>query len=120
MWLKIKVWTKILIGSALALYTLLFVYNNTGQKIEFWWWFQRSQPASVFTLAMGAFILGVIVTVMAMTTFRTLRQVRELRERSRSQRIERELSDMKSKAAMLQTRPATMPATAPPPQELPE
>jgi len=119
MWLKIKVWTKVVIGAALALYTLLFVYNNTGSEIKFWWWFGRSQPASVFTLALGAFFLGVIVTVMLMTTFRTMRQVRELRERSRAQRIERELADMKSKAAMLQTRPPT-PSGAVPPQEMPE
>jgi hypothetical protein len=31
--------------------------------------------------------------------------VQDLRDRNRSQRMERELADMKSKASMLQTRP---------------
>ena len=46
----------------------------------------------------------------------------KLRTRARSDRMERELADMKSKAAMLHTRPpvSTPASVTPPPQEFPE
>ena len=52
-----------------------------------------------------SFFAGVISTILIRTTWRTLRQVRNLRDRSRGQRMERELAEMKQKAATLQTKP---------------
>ena len=58
--------------------------------------------------------------------FRTVRQIRELRVRSRAAKLEAEVRDMRSKAAMLQTKPAGGGATpastidiAPPVSDLP-
>ena len=118
MWLKIKVWAKIVVASVLALYALLFIYNNSGQPVQFWWWFNHTQPASVFTLASLAFVAGVIAAIVVRTTWKTVRQIRELRTRARTDRLERDLADMKTKASMLQTRPK--PTGAVPPQEMPE
>ena len=104
MWLKIKVWTKVIVASVLALYALLFIYNNSGQPVQFWWWFNHTQPASVFTLSSLAFAAGAIAAVLIRTTWKTYTQIRELQRRSRAQKMERDLADMKSKAAMLKTR----------------
>ena len=106
MWLKIKVWTKVIVGCTLGLYALLFIYNNTGKQVDFWWWFGRPTSASVFTLAFLAFLSGVVCAILVRTTWTTYRQIGELQRRSRAQKMERDLADMKSKAAMLQTREA--------------
>ena len=125
MWLKIKVWTKIIVASLLGLYVLLFIYNNTGKQVDFWWWFRHTESASVFTLSFIAFVSGAVAAILVRTTWTTARQIREVRRRNRTDRLERDLADMKTKAAMLQTRPkpttsGTTTTTAPPPQEMPE
>jgi hypothetical protein len=45
---------------------------------------------------------------------RTVKQIRELRHRGRQEKIERDINEMKAKAAMLQTRPAGTDTTANP------
>jgi len=113
MWLKIKVWTKVVVASVLALYALLFVYNNTGKQVDFWWWFGKPTTASVFTLAFVSFLSGVISAILVRTTWKTYSQIRELQRRSRAQKVERDLAQMKSKAAMLKTRDTPSASTAP-------
>jgi hypothetical protein len=61
-------------------------------------------------LVFFAFLIGGLVAILAATTFRTVRQVKELRARNRSGRLEREVADMRAKAAMLQTKPTGTPA----------
>src|SRR5215213_11480729 len=111
MWLKIKVWTKITLASLLAIYVLIFVLKNTTQDVTFWWWFNRTSSTSVFMLALFAFLSGAIGMILVRTTWKTVTQVRELQRRSRTHKIERDLADMKSKAAMLKTR--EIPSSAP-------
>ncbi len=105
-WLSIKAWTKGILFSAILLYSILFVYNNSGKPVDFWWWFKHVHQTSVFLLAAGAFASGMLFTVIVSTTWKTVRQVRELQSRSRRDKLERDLTDMTAKAAMLQTRPA--------------
>jgi uncharacterized integral membrane protein len=104
MWLKIKVWTKITLASLLAIYILVFVLKNTTQDVTFWWWINRTSNTSVFMLALFAFLSGAIGMILVRTTWKTYTQIRELQRRSRTQKMERDLADMKSKAAMLKTR----------------
>ena len=105
LWLKIKVWTKGIVAVLVVLYVLLFVYNNSD-KATVWWWFNHKFESSTLVLIGVAFLAGVISTVLFRTTLRTIRQVQDLRSRSRADRLEREMADMKSKAEMLQTKPA--------------
>ena len=105
LWLKIKIWTKITVAALLTIYVLIFVMKNGGRTAEFWYWFNREVETSLLFLVMYAFLVGVITTVLVGTALRTLRQIRELRSRNRSERLEAEIADMKTKAAMLQTRP---------------
>lgn len=107
MWLKIKIWTKVTLASLLAIYTILFVYNNSN-PVKFWWWLGREHETSVYKLSLGTFAAGAIAWIILRTTFKTIGQVREVRRRGKQQRMERDLADIKSKAAMLQTRPAAV------------
>jgi uncharacterized integral membrane protein len=106
MWLKIKVWTKVVLFSLVFLYALLFIWMNGDKTARFWYWPKHEPEWPVLFLTLGAFLTGVIVTILLRTTFKTIGQVRELQARSRAQRLQREVEQMKTKAAMLRTRDA--------------
>jgi len=106
MWLKIKVWTKVTLFGLLFLYVLIFIYQNSDKTAKFWYWRHREPEPSVLVLVLCAFLTGVVGTVLLRTTFKTLRQIREMQSRSRAERLEREVTEMRSKAAMLRTKPA--------------
>lgn len=104
MWLKIKVWTKAIVFGLVFLYALLFILNNGDRTAKFWYWFGREPEWPVLYLVLGAFVTGIVVTVLLRTTFKTLRQIRELKSRSRAEKLQREVDSMKAKAATLRTR----------------
>jgi uncharacterized integral membrane protein len=103
-WLKIKVWTKITIGVALFLYGIVFLYQNGSRPVKPWFWIGREPDTSVLVLVLCAFLVGVIGTILFRTTIKTIRQLRNLAERTRAERLEREVADMRTKAAMLRSR----------------
>lgn len=106
LWLKIKVWTKITLFLLLVIYVLIFITENNSQKVEFW--FFPTKPAaetSVFLLTLYAFLAGVIGFVLVRTTFATIRQVRDLQHKTRTERLEREMAEMRTKAALLRPKP---------------
>jgi uncharacterized integral membrane protein len=105
MWLKIKVWTKVALFAVLMLYVLIFIYMNGDKSAKFWYWFERQPEWPVLFLVSGAFIAGIVVTILLRTTFITIRQFRELKARTRADRLQREVAEMKQKAAMLRTKP---------------
>ena len=119
LWLKIKVWTKVTIAAVIFLYLLIFLLKNSGEQAKFWFWFNRSYNGALLYLVLFAFLIGGLVTILATTTFRTLRQIRELRARSRSAKLEAELNDMRTKAAMLQTRSSGTSSQIPEPKIAP-
>jgi hypothetical protein len=104
LWLKIKVWTKVAIVFALFVYGVVFVYQNSSKPVKPWFWFGREPDTSVLILVLCAFLLGVIGTILFRTTIKTIRQIRNLRERTRAERLEREVVEMRTKAAMLRSR----------------
>jgi hypothetical protein len=104
LWLKIKVWTKLTIVLALFFYAVVFIYQNASRRVTPWFWFDQARETSVLTLVLCAFLLGVIGTILFRTTLKTVRQLRHLAERSRANRLEREVADMRTKAAMLRSR----------------
>jgi hypothetical protein len=107
LWLKIKVWTKVLIFFALLLYAILFIYQNSTREVKPWFWFGHGETTtSVLILGLCAFLAGVIGTIVTRTTFKTVRQIRQLKDRTRSDRLQREVEEMKMKAAKLRSRPA--------------
>jgi hypothetical protein len=106
LWLKIKVWAKLLLFAALVIYVITFIAKNIEPQVQLWvWYFEPRLDISVLLLVLVTFLIGVIGTVLSRTTFATLRQLREIRQRSRSERLEREVEEMRTKAAMLRSRP---------------
>ena len=106
MWLKIKVWTKVVLFAVLALYLLIFIYMNGDKTASFWYWPKREPQWPVLFLVLGSFLAGVLITILLRTTFTTLRQIRDLQARTRAERLQREVESMKTKAAMLRTKDA--------------
>jgi IS1 family transposase len=105
-WLKIRVWTKSLLGIALLGYLLAFIFANSGKTVRFWWFFRQEPETSLLFFTLFTFLFGVIVTLLVRAFFKTMRQIRELREKNRVARLERENADMRTKASMLKTRDA--------------
>jgi uncharacterized integral membrane protein len=104
LWLKIKIWTKIVIFVVLLIAVLVFLVQNINKPVTIWLW-NDIQTTLLKVLAVTV-LISVIFTILIGTTFRSVRQIKELRARNRSRRLEEDLADMKTKAAMLQTRSA--------------
>ena len=104
LWLKIKIWAKVMTFSVIALYVLAFVLKNSGESVPLWIWFGPEKQVALLVLLLTTFLTGVIGTLLVRTIFKTMRQIREAGERGRSQKLEREIADMKAKAGRLQTR----------------
>ncbi|HSU67107.1 MAG TPA: LapA family protein [Tepidisphaeraceae bacterium] len=113
LWLKIKIWFKATLVAALLVYIILFTYFNASEKAHFWYWFHHQPETTLLVLVLCAFLAGVVASFLIGTTFRTMRQIHELQNRSRAQRLDRQIADIHSKAAMLQTKPAANPTTLP-------
>src|SRR5688572_15018614 len=107
LWLKIWIWTKVVVFSLLTIYLLIFLSKNSDKTAKFWFWFYKDYELPLLLLAFFSFLAGVAGTILVRTTFRTLRQIRDVRGRSRTERLEREVADMRTKAAMLKTRETT-------------
>jgi uncharacterized integral membrane protein len=107
LWLKIKVWTKIVVAAFIVTYLVTFIAKNSAYEAKVWFFFFK-EPYTVPLLYLIFFVFlgGVVGTILVRTTFKTLKQVTELRTRTRQDRLEREMADMKAKAARLQTRPS--------------
>ena len=116
-WLKIKVWTKAILALAVFLYVLVFIAKN-NDRVRFWWWYNREDQYSMLLLIAISFVAGVVCTILFRTTLRTIRQIRDLRTRSRTDKIERELADMKEKASRLQTKPTAATTSDTPPSDI--
>jgi len=120
LWLKIWVWVKSIVLALITLYVLLFTLQNADQQVKVWLWFGEPVQHSLLVVLVLTLLLGIVGTILVRTIFRTVKQIRELRQRSRTDKLEREILDMKTKAAMLNTRPeppvsSPLPASDPPP-----
>ena len=117
LWLRIKVWFKVTVAAAIVIYIILFVFfNASGEKVPFWYWYHREPSTTPLVLMLCSFLAGVVASLLLGTTIRTVRQIQDMKERSRAQRLDRQIADIHSKAAMLQTKPAS-PETVEPPKE---
>src|SRR5437660_11629111 len=106
-WLKFKIWFKLILFGLIALYILLFLLKNYDTKVTVWLWFGETgtYTSSILALVFAVFVLSVIGTLLTSTIWRTVRQIRESSARSRTQRLEKTIAEMNAKAAKPQTRP---------------
>jgi len=113
LWLKIKVWTKIVVTILVVLFVLLFIFFNFNATVE------PELSLVVVKFAHASILLVLLITAMVSifgwwlfrTIFRTLRQLAELRRRSALDKLQRAEADRAAKAAMLKTRPDSTPPT---------
>ena len=115
LWLKIKIWTKVILFGLVFLYVLLFAVSNYDNKAKLWFFPGKEPELPTLLIVLFAFLGGIVVYFLVRTTLVTMRQVRELKERSRSAKLERAVQDMQNKAAMLRAKP-TGAATIPEPE----
>jgi uncharacterized integral membrane protein len=105
-WLKIKIWTKIAIFSLAMIFLLIFVFRNYDRPADVWVWFGEEEVhTSVLKLIVSMLLAGVLGTLLVRMAFGTLRQIRELRQRNATNQLHKDVADIKTKAAMLQTKP---------------
>lgn len=113
LWLKIKIWFKVTLIAAVFVYVIMFTAENASEKAHFWYWFNHKPETTLLLLVCCAFVAGVVASLLVRTTIRTMRQISELQHRSRIHRMDQQIADIHSKAAMLQTKP---PATSAAPE----
>jgi hypothetical protein len=110
-WLKIKIWTKIILFSIVVVYLLLFIFKNSDQELTIWWWFGHDIKTSALELIPCVLLGGVIGTVVVRMAFRAITQIRDLKQRNATARLNRDMEDIRNKAAMLQTKEPAPPKT---------
>jgi uncharacterized membrane protein YciS (DUF1049 family) len=106
LWLRIKIWFKVTLVAAVFVYVGCFTYENASEEVRFWYWHNHQPETNLLLLVLCAFGAGVVTALLFRTTVRTMRQINDLKHRSRVNRIDRQIADIHSKAAMLQTKPA--------------
>jgi len=111
LWLKIKIGTKITVFAILSLAVLIFLIQNVNKPVNVWLW--NDIDTTLLRVLFVTMLVSVVFTILVGTTFRTIRQIRELRARSRASKLEKEVADMRAKAAMLQTRPSAAGSATP-------
>ena len=115
-WLKIKIWFKLVLFGLIAIYIFLFLLKNYDTTVNVWLWFGQTgtYTSSILALVFAVFVISVIGTLLTSTIWRTVRQIREAGARSRTQRLEKAIAEMNAKAAKLQIRPdPTVPTDTP-------
>src|SRR4051812_4945605 len=110
LWLKIKVGFKIAIFAILSICTLVLLIQNVNRPVKVWFW--NEIDTTVIKALSVTVLVSVVFTILIGTAFRTIRQIREIRARSRAEKLQQDITDMKTKAAMLQTKPTGEPAPA--------
>jgi hypothetical protein len=106
LWLNIKIWTKITIFSLVVIYLALFLFKNADQPVTIWFIFGKDPiRTTALTVMPLAFLAGVIGTLLVRMAFRAVRQIRELQARNAAAKMSKDVEDLKTKAAMLQTKP---------------
>ena len=102
--LKIRIWTKVILLSLAAIYTLLFLFLNSTEQVSVWLFWGVEPTTSLLVAILGAFLLGSLLTLLVRMVIKTVRQMGKAREMGRTKKLEGEIRDMRTKAAKLQTR----------------
>lgn len=107
-WLKIKMWSKVSLFGAVAIYVIAFVLLNRNAFISpaLDFVFKKYESVNALLVLLLTGVFSIFGWALFRTIFKTLRQMRDVQRRAHLERIEREHTDMVAKAAKLQTRDA--------------
>jgi uncharacterized integral membrane protein len=105
LWLKIKIWTKIIVCGLVLIYLLMFFFNNANKPVKVWVWINREPDTNIVPVMLFTLAAGIVGTLLVGTAFRTIKQIRELQNRTKVAQQEKEMAELRAKAAMLKTKP---------------
>jgi uncharacterized integral membrane protein len=77
--LKIKVWTKLIAMGLVAIFVILFIWENYSYTATVWLFGKHEM--TVLELLFLTFVFGVIGTLLARPVYKTLGQISELRKK---------------------------------------
>src|SRR4051794_38862030 len=112
MWEKIKLWTRVIIFGALALYLLIVVAVNWGLRVNgpLPMGFVKFDNPRVLLVLLVTAVVSIFGWWLTRAVFKTVRQFRSVRDRSRTTKLEREMAEMRAKASMLREKEREAPA----------
>ncbi|MCC6422415.1 MAG: hypothetical protein IT447_02975 [Phycisphaerales bacterium] len=115
LWLKIKVWTKIVVTVLVTLFVLLFIFTNRNASVEpaLNLVVVKYEHANILMVLLITAAVSIFSWWLFRTIFRTIRQLREMRHRTALNKLVRAEADRTAKASMLQTRPDSTPPGSP-------
>lgn len=114
LWEQIKFWTRTILSCVLAICALLFLifnfraYVDPGIDLLFRFY---DKPSLLLVLFLDS-VLSIFTWWLVTAVIRTVRQMRESKMRSQTDRLEREVAEKKTRAAMLQAQPEARPGSA--------
>jgi uncharacterized integral membrane protein len=104
-WLKVWLWIKLGVLVLIFIYVLAFSLQNYASPVKVWYSYKKTIDTNALVLSSMTFIGGIVFAILARTTIVTIRQFRELKERNRTDKLHRDVADMKLKASMLTPKP---------------
>lgn len=110
-WQTVWFYFKVVLITLIGINVVLFVIANLSAVVEpginLNFFRNYDRPSLLFVLLITSAI-SIFGWWLFWTVLTTLRQLRSARDRARTSRLEREVADMKTKAAMLQTKPGEL------------
>jgi hypothetical protein len=106
-WSKFKLWTRLVIFGAAAIYVLVFIILNRTHYVHLHFVFKDFPEVSVLIVLLVTGVSSIIGWWLFKTIFLTMRQMREVNRRGALEKAEKEHVDRLEKAAKLQTKPET-------------
>lgn len=105
LWLRIRVWVKIVAMTLVGSYLLFFLLFNSGQSVNLWLFFRyQLVQIPLLLVVLLSVMFGAVAMLLVGMIGRTFRQFRELSQQRRLRELERERAE-REKAARLQIRP---------------
>lgn len=103
MWEKIKLWTRVVIFGAMALYLLIVIAVNWELRLNgpLQLVFVKFDNPRVLLVLLVTAVVSVFGWWLTRAVFKTVRQFRSVRDRSRTARLEKDMAEMRAKASML-------------------
>jgi uncharacterized integral membrane protein len=77
-WPKVRIWTRVILFVLLLIYFLVFISENSGQRVNFWYWYNSRLQSPLLLFAFVTFTVGFLAALLIGMIFRTLSQLRQL------------------------------------------
>ena len=96
LWLKIRVWVKVIAFVILFVYTVTFIAKNSSKPVQPWLWYNTEPETTALLLALYAFLAGVVLTLLLRTILKTINQMRDVKKRNQDARTDAAVRKMEA------------------------